>query len=104
MFRITLGAWCLAWMASGAFAQTYPNRISKLQVPFAPGGTTDIIARTIADPLNKILGRRAPAVRKRIEDTGSFGVGNTPEQFAEQIKAEYGVYEKVVDNAKLTLE
>ncbi|TFY97151.1 tripartite tricarboxylate transporter substrate binding protein BugE [Ramlibacter humi] len=45
-----------------------------------------------------------PAVRKRIEDTGSIIVGNTPQQFAEQIKAEYAVYKKVVDQAKLKLD
>ncbi len=45
-----------------------------------------------------------PAVRKRIEDTGSIIVGNTPEQFAAQIKAEYEVYKKVVDSAGLKLE
>jgi tripartite-type tricarboxylate transporter receptor subunit TctC len=45
-----------------------------------------------------------PAVRKRIEDTGSLVVGNTPEQFAAQIKAEFEVYKKVVESAKLTLE
>ena len=45
-----------------------------------------------------------PAVRKRIEDTGSILVGNTPQQFAEQIKAEYGVYKKVVESAGLKLE
>ena len=45
-----------------------------------------------------------PAVRKRIEDTGSIIVANTPEQFAEQIRAEYEVYKKVVTSAKLTLE
>ena len=45
-----------------------------------------------------------PAVRKRIEDTGSIIVANTPEQFAAQIKAEYEVYKKVVDSAKLKLE
>jgi tripartite-type tricarboxylate transporter receptor subunit TctC len=45
-----------------------------------------------------------PAVRKRIEDTGSLIVGNTPQQFAEQIKAEYEVYKKVVDQSKLKLD
>ncbi|MEY3871258.1 MAG: hypothetical protein RLZZ296_253 [Pseudomonadota bacterium] len=45
-----------------------------------------------------------PAVRKRIEDTGSLIVGNTPEQFAAQIKAEFEVYKKVVTDSKLTLE
>ena len=45
-----------------------------------------------------------PAVRKRIEDTGSIVIGNTPEQFSAQIKAEYEVYKKVVDMAGLKLE
>jgi len=45
-----------------------------------------------------------PAVRKRIEDTGSQVIGNTPEQFAAQIKAEFEVYKKVVESAKLRLD
>ncbi len=45
-----------------------------------------------------------PAIRKRLEDTGSLIVANTPEQFAAQIKAEYEVYKKVVDSAKLKLD
>jgi len=45
-----------------------------------------------------------PAVRKRIEDTGSLIIANTPEQFAAQIKAEYEVYKKVVDTARLKLD
>lgn len=45
-----------------------------------------------------------PAVVKRIADTGSIVVGNTPEQFARQIEAEFEVYKKVVAQQKLTLE
>ena len=45
-----------------------------------------------------------PAVRKRIEDTGSIVIGNTPEQFTQQIKAEFEVYKKVVETQKLKLE
>ena len=45
-----------------------------------------------------------PAIRKRIEDTGSLIIANTPEQFSAQIKAEYAVYKKVVDSAKLKLD
>jgi tripartite-type tricarboxylate transporter receptor subunit TctC len=44
-----------------------------------------------------------PAVKKRIEDTGSLIVANTPEQFAAQIKAEYEVYKDVVLKQKLSL-
>ena len=45
-----------------------------------------------------------PDVRKRIEDTGSLIIGNTPAEFAAQIKAEFEVYKKVVQTQKLTLD
>jgi tripartite-type tricarboxylate transporter receptor subunit TctC len=45
-----------------------------------------------------------PAVKKRIEDTGSIVIANSPEQFAAQIKAEFEVYKKVVETAKLKLD
>ena len=64
------------------------------------------LPKDIVDKLNAGV-RKAledPAVKKRIEDTGSLVVGNTPEQFAEQIKAEFAVYKDVVAKQKLTLE
>ena len=45
-----------------------------------------------------------PDVKKRIEDTGSLLILNTPEQFAAQIKAEFDVYKLVVEKQKLKLE
>ncbi|HSW08690.1 tripartite tricarboxylate transporter substrate binding protein BugE [Aquabacterium sp.] len=45
-----------------------------------------------------------PDVKKRIEETGSLIVANTPAEFGEQIKAELAVYKKVVEMQKLKLE
>jgi tripartite-type tricarboxylate transporter receptor subunit TctC len=64
------------------------------------------LPKEVVDKVNSAV-RKAledPAVRKRIEDTGSLVIGNTPEQFAEQIRAEFEIYKKVVDTAKLKLE
>jgi tripartite-type tricarboxylate transporter receptor subunit TctC len=57
MYGRVLFALGLVAASTAALAQGYPNKIIKLQVPFAPGGTTDIIARVIADPLGKVLGQ-----------------------------------------------
>ena len=57
MHRRTLVACTVLALSGAALAQGYPNRVVKLQVPFAPGGTTDIVARVIAEPLGKALGQ-----------------------------------------------
>jgi tripartite-type tricarboxylate transporter receptor subunit TctC len=46
---------CISWSAGSASAQSYPNRIVKLVVPFVAGGPLDITARTIADKLSTSL-------------------------------------------------
>ena len=64
------------------------------------------LPKEVVDKVNAAV-RKAledPAVKKRIEDTGSIVVGNTPEQFAEQIKTEFSVYKDVVAKQKLTLD
>ena len=69
---------------------------------YGPRGLPAEVVTRIHDGVMKAL--QEPAVRKRIEDTGSLVVGNTPQQFAEQIRAELAVYRKVVETAKLKLD
>jgi tripartite-type tricarboxylate transporter receptor subunit TctC len=43
--------------AIGAFAQDWPTRPIKLQVPTGPGSATDVMARLLADGLSKTIGQ-----------------------------------------------
>jgi len=45
-----------------------------------------------------------PAVKARIEATGSVIVGNSPEEFGRQIAAEVEIYRRTVSDQKLTLD
>ena len=64
------------------------------------------LPKEVVDKVNAAVRKTLedPAVKKRIEETGSLIVANTPEQFAAQIAAEFEVYKKVVTLQKLTLE
>ena len=76
MHRPTLFALSLFAAATSALAQGYPNKVIKLQVPFAPGGTTDIIARTVADAMGKAMGQ-VVVVENKAGGGGVIGANET---------------------------
>jgi len=77
------------------------NRMAYYGV-LAPKGTPKDVIDKVSTAVKKTL--EDPGVRSKIEATGSLIVGNTPEQFAEQIKAEFAIYKKIVTEQKLKLD
>jgi tripartite-type tricarboxylate transporter receptor subunit TctC len=60
-------------LAHSAAAQTYPNQPIKLIAPFPPGGSVDITARFIAEPLGSQLGTRI-VIENRSGASGKIGM------------------------------
>jgi tripartite-type tricarboxylate transporter receptor subunit TctC len=72
-----LGRWCVLSVlaaATGAFAQAWPSKPVTLMVPFAPGGTTDIVARPFAQALSQEFGQTF-VVENRAGAGGTLAAG-----------------------------
>ena len=63
-----IAALALTFAATAALAQPYPSRPITLIVPFPPGGSTDTVARIMAERMRPILGQ--PVI---IENVGGAG-------------------------------
>jgi tripartite-type tricarboxylate transporter receptor subunit TctC len=66
---LALTAFCTA----AAWAQNYPERPVRLVVPYAPGGSADIVGRLIADEWGKALGK-SMFIENKAGAGGNLGV------------------------------
>lgn len=60
-------------LSSVAFSQAFPNRPIRIVVPYAPGGTTDIVGRRVGQRLSEVLGQ-AVVIENRAGGNTAIGV------------------------------
>ncbi len=72
---VALAAAVLACGPLGAVAQTWPTRPITYIVPFTPGGSTDVIGRTVAQSLATTLGQPV-VVENKPGAAGAVGAGS----------------------------
>jgi len=69
---------------------------------YGPKGLPPEVVAKVNAAVKEVL--KDPEVRKRIEETGSVVLGNSPQEFAAQIKNEFEVYKNVVKTQNLKPE
>ncbi len=77
------------------------NRMAYYGIHGPKGLPPEVVAK-VSEAVKTTLQR--PDVRERIAATGSLVVGNSPEEFTAQTRAEFEVYKKVVTEQNLTLD
>ena len=70
--QLLLASGAMVSVAMPALGQSFPNRPIKIIVPYAPGGSSDIIARIISQPLSDALGQSV-IVENRAGANGNLG-------------------------------
>ncbi len=67
-----------------------------------PAGMPKDIVKKIYDA--SMVALKDPDTVKKLEENGAFVIGNTPEQFSDQVKREVAKWKRVVDAKKISLE
>ena len=70
LYSVLMTALLAIVLAPAAMAQDYPSRTIRIVVPYAPGGATDIVARIVADGMQKLSHQPVIVLNK----PGAFGM------------------------------
>ncbi|MCA3584232.1 MAG: tripartite tricarboxylate transporter substrate binding protein [Methylocystis sp.] len=117
MTRRSTLAGAAALLAAPAFAQSFPTRPITLVVPFAAGGSTDVVARIVGQKMSEILGQQvvienragaggnigAAAVAKAAPDGYTILMGTISTHTLNPIMGKTKPYDPVKDFAPITL-
>ena len=115
-----------------ALAQAWPAKSIRLVVPYPPGGSTDLLARTIGESVpgyvmpaswlgffapaglpDAILKRlnaeivkavQSPEIRARLEGAGMPVVGTSSDEFARMVKDDIETFRKIIAAAGIKPE
>jgi tripartite-type tricarboxylate transporter receptor subunit TctC len=68
----------------------------------APAGVPDAVRDKLASAFAQAV--RDPATAQKLKETGSFPLGNTPEEFAKQIEDEKNRWAGVIEKAQIKLQ
>jgi tripartite-type tricarboxylate transporter receptor subunit TctC len=82
---------------AGAQAQTYPSRPITIIVPFPPGGSTDVVARIMAERMRPLLGQ--PIIIENVGGAGgSIAVGRVARAAPDGYTIDVGQWDTHVGN------
>ncbi|MGL4634455.1 MAG: Bug family tripartite tricarboxylate transporter substrate binding protein [Beijerinckiaceae bacterium] len=114
---ILAGAAAAGVIPSVAFAQAFPSKPINIVVPFAPGGSTDVVARILAAKMSETLGSQvivenragagggvgAAAVAKAAPDGHTILMGTISTHTLNPIMAKTKLFDPVKDFAPISL-
>jgi tripartite-type tricarboxylate transporter receptor subunit TctC len=90
----------LSILAGAAGAQNYPSRPVTLIVPFPPGGSTDVVARILAERMRAPLGQ--PVVIENVGGAaGSIGVGRVARAAPDGYTIDIGQWDTHIGNGPI---